>query len=49
MKVSGETAICQTEQKVNLFVKPDEQSETCFNFAMARKGARMRTIKIDKI
>ena len=25
---------------LNLFVKPNEQSETCFNFAMARKGAR---------
>ena len=22
----------------NVFVKPDEQSETCFGFAMARKG-----------
>ncbi|MCR5299049.1 MAG: hypothetical protein K6D57_07125 [Paludibacteraceae bacterium] len=24
--------------KMNLFVKPDEQSQTCLNFAMARKG-----------
>jgi hypothetical protein len=24
--------------KINLFVKPDEQSQTCLNFAMARKG-----------
>jgi hypothetical protein len=49
MKASGETAICQTEQKENLFVKPNEQKKACFHFAMARKGARKRTIKIDKI
>jgi hypothetical protein len=24
--------------KPNLFVKPDEQSQTCLNFAMAKKG-----------
>ena len=24
--------------KLNLFVKPDEQSQTCLNFAMAKKG-----------
>jgi len=24
--------------KMNLFVKPDEQSQTCLDFAMARKG-----------
>ncbi len=23
---------------MNLFVKPDEQSQTCLNFAMAKKG-----------
>ena len=32
-----------TLEKWNVFVKPDKQSETCFNFAMARKGARKRT------
>ena len=29
--------------KKNLFVKPNEQSETSFNFAMARKGVRKQT------
>ncbi|GEM_PF-4096428 len=26
------------KMKKNLFVKPDEQSQTCLNFAMAKKG-----------
>ena len=29
---------------MNVFVKPDEQSQACLNSAMARKGARKRTI-----
>ena len=29
---------------MDLFDKPYEQSETCFDFAMARKGARKRRI-----
>ena len=28
---------------MNVFVKPDEQSQACLNSAMARKGARKRT------
>ena len=31
-----------TEEHKNVFVKPDEQSEACFDFAMARKG-RMKS------
>ena len=29
---------------LNLFVKPNEQKKACFHFAMARKGARKRTL-----
>jgi hypothetical protein len=29
----------QNVAKKNVFVKPDDQSEICFSFGMARKGA----------
>ena len=35
--------------KKNLFVKPNEQSETSFNFAMARKGARKWTFALSQM
>lgn len=31
---------------MNVFVKPDEQSQACLNSAMARKGARKRTTTV---
>lgn len=30
---------------MNVFVKPDEQSEVCFDFAMARTDGAARTIQ----
>ena len=35
--------------KSNVFVKPDEQNQTCLSSAMARKGARKRTFSISQM
>jgi len=38
LSFAADNAPSCTEKESNLFVKPDEQSQTCLNFAMARKG-----------
>ena len=38
----------QTYISTNLFVKPDEQSQACLSFAMARKGAMKWNVFLER-
>ena len=47
--LTPENVLTEVVESENVFVKPNEQNETCFNFVMARKGGMKTNVPLSAI